>query len=79
MRQRREIAAGAYGAFFRNDGIDAPIEHFTKQLDDLATDPTQAKRKNIRAQQHHRARLGLGQWISNAASMAADKVQLKLA
>ena len=79
MRQRSEIAAGADGAFFGNDRIDPPVEHFTKQLDDLATDSAQAEREDVRAQQHHRAHLRLRKRISNSTGVTADEVQLKLA
>src|SRR5438093_12018586 len=78
MRKRREMAAGADGAFFRNDRIDPPVEHFTKQLDDLATHSAQAEREDIRAQQHHRAHLRLRQPISSSTRVATHKVQLKL-
>src|SRR5206468_5455115 len=79
MRQRSEIAASAYRAFFWNDRMDAPVEHFAKQLDDLVTDSTQAQGQDIPPQHHHRPHLGLGQRISNSARVAADKIQLKLA
>src|SRR2546430_802459 len=79
MRQRSEIAAGADGAFFGNDRIDPPVEHFTKQLDDLATDSAQAEREDVRAQQHHRAHLRLRKRISNSTGVTADEVRLKLA
>src|SRR5882762_859813 len=79
MRERSEIPAGANRAFLRNDRTDAPVEHFTKQLDHLATDATQTEGQDVRAQHHHRAHLRLGQRISNSAGVTADEVQLKLA
>src|SRR5437899_4651676 len=78
MGQRRQIAACAHLAFLRDHWTDAPVQHFAKQLDDFATDSTEAERQNIRPQHHHCAHLGLGQRISNSTGVAADKVQLKL-
>src|SRR6266496_5332799 len=78
MGQRRQIAACAYRAFFRDHWTDAPVQHCAKQLDDLATDSTEAERQNIRPQHHHCPHLGLRQRISNSTGVAADKVQLKL-
>src|SRR5439155_18962573 len=78
MGKRSEITARANRAFFRNHWIDAPVQHFAKQLDDFATNSTEAERQNIRTQHDHRAHLGLRQRISNSTGVAADKVQLKL-
>src|SRR5262249_26808895 len=79
MRKWSKIAAGANGAFFRNDRIHPPVEHFTKQIDDLAADSAQAEREDVRAQQHHRSHLRLRERISNSTGVTADEVQLKLA
>src|SRR5207249_3105451 len=79
MCKRCQIAACAYRAFFRNYWTDAPVEHFAKQLDDFETDSTEAEDQDIRPQHRHRSHLGLGQRISNSASVAADEVQLQLA
>src|SRR5262249_32804109 len=79
MRKWSKIAAGANGAFFRNDRIDPPVEHFTKQLDDVITDSAQAEREDVRAQQHHRTHLRLRERISNSTGVTANEVQLKLA
>ena len=36
MRKRRKIATGADRALFRNDRMDAPIQHVANQLDHFA-------------------------------------------
>src|SRR6266404_1452683 len=78
MRERREIAAGADRAFLRNEWVDAPVEHFTKHLDDFEADPAESESKHVGAQQHHRARLRLRKWIANSASVTANKIELEL-
>ena len=52
--------------------MDAPVEHFAKQLDDFATDATHTESQDVRAQHHHRAHLAFGQRISNSARVAAN-------
>src|SRR5260370_32320425 len=43
MSERSEIAAGANRSLFRNDGADAPVEHFTKHLYAFEADPARSK------------------------------------
>src|SRR6266536_3000772 len=61
MRKRSEITARPDRAFFWNDGMDATVEHFAKQLDDFATDATHTESQDVRAQHQHRAHLAFGQ------------------
>ena len=78
MSERSEIAAGANRSLFRNDRVDAAIEHFTKHLDNFEPDPAESESKHVGTQQHHRARLWLRKWIANSASVAANEVKLEL-
>ena len=78
MRQRREIAARADRALFRNDRMHTAVEHFAKQLDDFQTDPAESEREHVGAKQHHGAHLRLGKRLANAAGMAADEIELEL-
>src|SRR5438093_12993256 len=78
MRKRREIAARADRAFFRNNGVHAAVEQLAKQLDDIPTDSAEAERQHIRPEQHHGAHFGFGKRFANSAGMTTDKVQLKL-
>src|SRR5205823_4052095 len=50
MRKRSEITTRPDRTFFWNDGMDAPVEHFAKQLDDFATDATHTESQDVRAQ-----------------------------
>ena len=59
VRKWSEVAARAYRTFLRNNGTDAPVEHFTQQVDDFHTDSTQTERQHIGAQHHHRADFSL--------------------
>src|SRR5439155_16215892 len=66
-------------AFFRNDRMHATIQHCTKHLNDFWSHTSEAERKHVCAQQHHRTHLRFREWPANSAGVAANKVQLELA
>src|ERR1700738_53892 len=78
MRKRCEIAACSDRSLLGDNRMDAAIQHFTKHVDDLATNSAEAEREHIRAQQHHGADFRLGEWRADAAGMAANEIELKI-
>src|SRR5436309_15848752 len=79
MRERGKVAAGSNRAFLWDDRAQTAVEHFTKHLDDLETDAAETESEHICPQQHHCAHFRFGEWIADAAGVAANKVELKLA
>src|SRR5439155_14555945 len=54
-----KVATGADRTFFRNNRTDPAVEHSTKHLDDLKTDPAESESEHVGAKQHHGAHFGL--------------------
>ena len=79
VRQRRQIPARADRTFLGYYRIDAPVQQFAQQLDDFQTDPTQSEREDIGSKQYHRPHFRNGERLADAASVAANKIQLQLA
>src|ERR1700736_1923950 len=79
MCQWREIATCSDRSLFRNDRMDAAIEHFAKQFDDFETNAAEPQSQHIRAQQHHRAHFRFRKRLADPASVTANEVELKLA
>ena len=78
MRERREIAARADASLLRNRRIQPGVQHAEQQLGELEARAGIALRDHVRAQQHHRAHLALGQQIADAGGMAANEIDLQL-
>src|SRR4030088_3079199 len=78
MSKRREIAASSDRSFLGHDRMDTAIQHFTKHVDDLATNSAEAEREHVGAQQHHGADFRLGECRADAAGMAANRIELKI-
>ena len=57
--------------------MDATVEHFTKQFDDVRPNAAETEGENIGAKQHHHTHFWLGQRISDPAGVAANEIQLK--
>src|SRR6266487_3585253 len=55
------------------------VEHLTEHLDDLKTDAAQTKNQNIGAEQHHRPHFRFRKRVADAASVTANKIELKFA
>ena len=79
MGERGKIATGTDRTFFRNDRTDALVKHLTEHLDDLKTDTAEAKNKDVCTEQHHRPHFRFRKRVADAASVTADKIELKLA
>src|SRR5581483_7856084 len=78
MGQRREVAAGSYGALLRDDRMNSSVEKGNQLLQQLEADSTEALGENVGAQQNHGANLRLAQRLSDTARMASDKIDLQV-
>ncbi len=78
MRERGEVAAGAYGALLGDHRMNAGVEQRDKKFEDLDAGSAEALGEDVGAQQKHGARFGLAEGIANAARVAADEVGLQL-
>src|ERR1700730_1211190 len=77
MPKRCETAACSDRSLLGDNRMDAAIQHFTKHVDDLATNSAEAEREHIRAQQHHGADFRLGEWRGGGAGMAAEQNEVE--
>ena len=62
MGEGRKIAAGAHGAFLRNDGMDAGVEQSRREAAASSTrHAAEALGEHVGAQQKHGARFGFAE------------------
>ncbi len=78
MGERSKIAAGAHGAFLRDDGMDLGIEQANEQLGELDARTAESLGEHVGAKHQHGARFGLAERLAHAAGMAADQIGLEL-
>ena len=78
MRQRRQVSARPDGALFRDDRSDPAIEELAEQFDHFQANAAQTEHEDVRAEQSHRPHFWNREWITDAAGVAPDKVQLQL-
>jgi hypothetical protein len=77
MGQGSEVAAGAHGAFFRNDREYAAIEKRVDASRNFRPSSTESEPEGVGAQHQKRSRFFGTERVSDAARMAADQVALK--
>src|ERR1700730_15421812 len=79
MRERREIATCSHRSLFRNNRMDAAIEHLAKQFDNFEANAAKAESKHVCPQKHHGTHFRLGKRRTNPASVTANEVELQFA
>ena len=75
--QRRQIATRADRSFLRDDRVNPMFQHPEQGLNQFDAAAAMPERQHVRAQEHHRARLRLGEWRSYPAAMAPHQIQLQ--
>ena len=78
MREWREIAARADASLLRNRRVQARIEHGDEQLRKVGARAGVAFGDHVRAQQHHRTNLALGEQWTDAGGVTSHEVDLEL-
>jgi len=77
MRQGSEVAAGAYRSAGGNHGMDVVIQEREERLHDFGANTAESLGEDVGAEQKHGAHFFFGQWIANAAGVAAHQIALQ--
>ena len=75
--ERRQVAAGADRAALGDDGVDAAVEQFAEQLDDLGPDAGMALGQDVGPEEDRRAGFRLADGVSRAQGVAPEQVRLQ--